>query len=79
MRTMSRFILTHPEQLEETKTWSVQKGVQHKDTLAVDAHGMPAKVADCTQGCTLIDGILAERLMGDKGYDSNAMIAKARE
>jgi hypothetical protein len=27
----------------------------------------------------LIDGIIAEWLMGDKGYDSNAIIAKAQE
>jgi transposase len=27
----------------------------------------------------LIDGIFAEWLMGDKGYDSNAIIAKAQE
>jgi hypothetical protein len=36
-------------------------------------------VADCTQECALIDGIIAEWLMGDKGYDSNAIIAKAQE
>jgi transposase len=52
----------------------------------VDAHGMPVRilitsgtVADCTQGCTLIDGIFAEFLLGDKGYDSNKIIAKALE
>jgi hypothetical protein len=52
----------------------------------VDAHGMPVRVlvtactvADCTQGSALIDGIFAEWLMGDKGYDSNTIIAKAQE
>jgi hypothetical protein len=30
-------------------------------------------------GCALIDGIFAEWLLGDKGYDSNAMIAKAQK
>lgn len=34
-------------------------------------------VADCTQNCTLIDGIFAEWLLADKSYDRNAIIAKA--
>ena len=34
-------------------------------------------VVDCTQGCALIDGIFAGWLLGDKGYDSNMIIAKA--
>ena len=36
-------------------------------------------VADCTQGCALIDGISAGWLLGDKGYDSHAIIEKALE
>ena len=63
-----------------------KRGLNTKIHLAVDAHGMPVRVlvtagtvADCTQGCALIDGIFAEWLMGDKGYDSNAIIAKAQE
>ena len=34
-------------------------------------------VADCTQACALIDGICAEALLADKGYDSNEIIEKA--
>ena len=60
--------------------------INSKIHLAVDANGMPVRVlvtagtvADCTQGCALIDGILAGWLLGDKGYDSNTVIAKALE
>jgi transposase len=34
-------------------------------------------VADCTQACTLIDGISAEWLLADRAYDSNEIIEKA--
>ena len=58
------------------------KGGQNtKIPLAVDAHGMPVKVlisagnvADCTQACDLIDGIKAENLIADRGYDSNEIL-----
>jgi len=35
--------------------------------------------ADCSQASTLIEGIDAQYLLADKGYDSNAIIAQARE
>ena len=61
-------------------------GVNTKIHLAVDAHGMPVRMvvtagttADCTQASTLIEGIDAQYLLADKGYDSNAIIAQARE
>jgi len=34
-------------------------------------------VHDCKQACALIDGIYAEWLLADRGYDSNEIIAKA--
>jgi len=33
---------------------------------------------DCTQAIHLIEGISAENLLGDKGYDSNAIITAAK-
>ena len=36
-------------------------------------------VADCTQAEALIDGIAAEHLMADRGYDTNKVLAAARE
>jgi transposase len=52
--------------------------------LAVDAFGMPVRVlvtsgatADCSQTHSLIDGIDAEYLLADKGYDSNAIVKHA--
>ncbi len=33
--------------------------------------------ADCTQAIPLIDGIEAEHLLADKGYDSNEIVAAA--
>ena len=36
-------------------------------------------VADCTQAAALIDGIAAEHLLADRGYDTNKVLAAARE
>ena len=33
-------------------------------------------IADCTQACTLIEGIDADYLLADKGYDSDAFVKK---
>ncbi|MDO8775877.1 MAG: IS5 family transposase [Burkholderiaceae bacterium] len=61
-------------------------GFNTKLHLAVDAHGMPIRVlitagttADCTQAGKLIEGLTAENLLADKGYDSDAIIAQAVE
>ena len=35
-------------------------------------------MADCTQSEALIDGIEAEHLLADLGYDTNAILAAAR-
>ena len=35
--------------------------------------------ADCTQGSRLIEGLNAEYLLADKGYDSNEIIENAEE
>jgi transposase len=50
----------------------------------VDANGMPVRAivtagttADCTQAISLIDGILAEYLLADRAYDSNAILEYA--
>jgi transposase len=50
----------------------------------VDAHGMPFRAiitagttADCTKACALIDGIAAEYLLGDRGYDTDEIVGKA--
>ena len=34
-------------------------------------------VADCTEACGLIEGLSAEHLIADKGYDSNAIVEQA--
>ena len=36
-------------------------------------------VADCTQSEALIDGITAEHLLADRGYDTNRVLSAARE
>ena len=33
--------------------------------------------ADCTQACQLIEGLKAEYLMADRGYDSDAIVTQA--
>jgi transposase len=52
----------------------------------VDAHGMPVRViitqgttADCTQANRLIEGITAEQLLADRGYDSDAIVNQANQ
>lgn len=59
-------------------------GLNTKLHLAVDAHGMPVRVlvtagpvADCTRAGALIQGLAAEHLIADKGYDSNAIVEQA--
>ncbi len=59
-------------------------GLDTKLHLAVDAHGLPVRVvvtegttADCTQASLLIEGLTAEYLLADKGYDSNEIIEQA--
>ncbi len=52
----------------------------------MDAHGLPVRVAltegaraDCKEAIGLIDGLLADALLADKAYDTNAIIEKAME
>ena len=50
----------------------------------MDAHGNPVRVlitagatADCTQAGDLIEGLRAEHLLADRGYDTNAILEQA--
>jgi transposase len=52
----------------------------------VDADGMPVRViitsgtvADCKQAVALIDGLFADYLLADRGYDTNEIIKWAIE
>ena len=36
-------------------------------------------VADCTKACELIDGIEAENLIADRGYDTNEIVEAATQ
>ena len=63
-----------------------KRGLNSKLHLAVDSHGMPVRlavtegtVADSSQALLLIEGIEAEYLLADKAYDTNEIIAAARE
>jgi len=69
----------------ESRDGALKRGLNTKIHLAVDAHGMPVRIlitdgttADCTQASKLIEGIEAEHLLGDKGYDSDEIVEKAR-
>jgi transposase len=51
----------------------------------VDAVGLPVRVlvtpgttADCTQAGRLIEGLRAEHLIADKGYDTDAIVEQAK-
>jgi transposase len=61
-----------------------KRGLNSKIHLAVDAHGMPVRIlitagttADCSQAAALIEGVDAQHLLADKGYDSDAIVAQA--
>jgi transposase len=54
--------------------------------LAVDSHDMPIRAlitegttTDSTQAIPLIDGIVAEHLLADKGYDTDMILAYLEE
>ncbi|MGC4095653.1 MAG: IS5 family transposase [Nitrospira sp.] len=60
-------------------------GGNTKIHLAVDAHGMPVgvlitagPVADCTQAKRLIQDFVANTLIADKGYDTDAIVEEAK-
>ena len=53
--------------------------------LAADPHGMPVRLAvtagtvgECTGAKARIDGVDAEYLLADRGYDTNTLLAAAR-
>ncbi len=52
----------------------------------MDAHGLPVRAiitkgttADCKQACALIQGISAQYLFADRGYDTNELINMAEK
>ncbi len=58
-----------------------KRGRNTKIHLAVDANGMPVRVvitggsvADCKQAIVLIDGLAADYLLADRGYDTNEIV-----
>ena len=68
----------------DNQDMSLTKGLKTKPHLVVDSHGMPIRIivtegatADCTQARILIEGLTAEYLLADKGYDSNDIIDQA--
>ena len=61
-----------------------KRGLNTKIHLAMDAHGIPVRIfvtegtrADCKEAIHLIEGISAEVLLADRGYDTNEIIAYA--
>ena len=61
-----------------------ERGLNTKIHLAVDSHGMPVRIliaestrADCKEAVHLIEGISAEILLADRGYDTNDILAYA--
>ena len=61
-----------------------KRGLNSKIHLAVDANGMPVRIlvtegtrADCKEAVHLIEGISAEVLLADRGYDTNDTLAYA--
>ena len=62
-----------------------KRGLNTKIHLAVDAHGLPLRAvitegtrADCAEAERLMDGFKMDYLLADKGYDSDAIVAKVQ-
>jgi len=62
-----------------------KRGLNTKIHLAVDAHGMPVRIfitegtaADCAHAGRLIEGIHAEVLLADRGYDTDTIVERAQ-
>jgi len=60
-------------------------GLNTKRHLAMDAFGLPVRVAvtqgataDCTPASRLIEGLSAEYLRADQGYDTDAVLEQAK-
>lgn len=56
-------------------------GLNTKIHLAVEAHGLPIRIAithgtaaDCSQALDLVQGLSAEALMADRAYDTNDIL-----
>ena len=86
MLATSKFTRMQLEHKVAIRIWDAQKGLNSKIHLAVDAHGMPVRmfitagpVADCSQACKLIEGIDAEYLLADKGYDSDGQVESLQQ
>ena len=74
---------------KRSKRWqpryeSYKRGLNTKLHLAVDSNGMPVRAiitqgttADCTQARQLIEGLTADYLLADRGYDSDAIVEQA--
>ena len=84
MPVISKYIPTRAARLVEIRTWHAQKGAQHQNTFgrgcawyADPIFVTAGTIADCTQACALIDGVSAEYLLADRGYDSRRVIEKA--
>ena len=61
-----------------------KRGLNTKIHLAVDANGMPVRIlitegtrADCKEAVHLIQGLSAEALLADRGYDTQEIIDHA--
>src|SRR5574343_1681656 len=70
----------------QSRHGAYKRGLNTKVHLAVDAHGMPVRVivtegtrADCAEAGKLTEGFKMEHLLDDKGYDCDAIVAKAEE
>ena len=82
---MSRCISTARARWAAIRPRADKRGLNTKLHLAVEANGMPVRMAvtagtvvDCTQAEALIDGIEAECLLADLGYDTNRVLSAAR-
>ena len=72
------------EAMALTKGAKRAKGAQQPDTFGRGCAWLPLRViitdgptADCTQAAAKINGMSAQHLLADKGYDTDAIVAQA--
>ena len=73
-----------PPEPRGNQDMSRTQGAQHPDTSGRGCAGSagpspysPGTTADCTPAGRLIEGLSADSLLADRGYDSNALIDQA--
>ena len=86
MPVTAKYTHTHPGRKAGTRIWPAQKGAQHQNSPCRGCVWYAGQSiyhrryrADCKEAVRLIDGIPAEYLLGDRGYDTDEIVEFAEK